>query len=285
VPNFRLTLEYDGAGFSGWQVQAGAVRTLQGELEAAVLRVTGVRTRAHGAGRTDAGVHAEGQVANLKLETALAAPALQRALNAVLPEGLAVVTAEVVEEGFHARYHARAKLYRYRIWNGTCPSPLRAARVWWVKPRLDAAAMASAGALLLGRHDFASFQDVGSDVESTIRTLARCDVLSTPVALESSARGEIEIQVEGSGFLRHMVRILAGTLVEVGTGRREPGSLPAVLAARDRRAAGPTAPPHALTLVRVSYSSEARASEARSEPQASGVHSDRPQASEAHQGG
>jgi len=258
VPNFRLTLEYDGAGFSGWQVQAGAVRTLQGELEAAVLRITGVRARAHGAGRTDAGVHAEGQVANLKLETALTAPALQRALNAVLPRGIAVVTAEVVEDGFHARHHARAKLYRYRIWNGPRPSPLRAARAWWVKPALDVAAMASAGALLLGRHDFASFQDVGSDVESTIRTLTRCDVLGTPVSPGQAARGEIEIHVEGSGFLRHMVRILAGTLVQAGTRRREPGSLPAVLAARDRRAAGPTAPPHGLTLVRVSYASEAR---------------------------
>jgi len=258
VPNFRLTLEYDGAGFSGWQVQAGAVRTLQGELEAAVLRVTGLRARAHGAGRTDAGVHAEGQVANLKLETGLSAPALQRALNAVLPPGLAVVTAEVVTGGFHARHHARAKLYRYRIWNGARPSPLRAARAWWVRPALDVPAMASAGALLLGTHDFASFQDLGSDVESTTRTLTRCDVRGTPVSPEPGARGEIEILLEGSGFLRHMVRILAGTLVQVGTGRREPGSLPAVLASRDRRAAGPTAPPHGLTLVRVIYASEAR---------------------------
>jgi len=253
VPNFRLTLEYDGTGFSGWQVQAGAVRTLQGELEAAVLRVTGVRVRAHGAGRTDAGVHAEGQVANLKLETALAAPALQRALNAVLPPDLAVVMAEVVADEFHARYHARAKLYRYRLWNGTHPSPLRAARAWWVKPALDVAAMASAGALLLGTHDFACFQDMGSEVESTVRTLTRCDVLGTPGLPGPGARGEVEIHVEGSGFLRHMVRILVGTLVQVGTGRREPGSLPAVLAARDRSAAGPTAPPQGLSLVRVEY--------------------------------
>ena len=253
MPNFRLTLEYDGAGFSGWQVQAGAVRTLQGELEAAVERVTGVRSRAHGAGRTDAGVHAEGQVANLRLETALAAPALQRALNAVLPPDLAVVTAEVAADGFHARYHARAKLYRYRIWNGVRPSPLRAARAWWVKPALDVSAMASAGALLLGSHDFASFQAAGSDVESTVRTLTRCDVLGVPAPPEPGARGEIEIRVEGSGFLRHMVRILAGTLVQVGAHRREPGSMPAVLAARDRRAAGPTAPPQGLTLVRVDY--------------------------------
>jgi tRNA pseudouridine38-40 synthase len=166
-----------------------------------------------------------------------------------------VVAAEGVPDGFHARHHARAKLYRYRIWNGTRPSPLRAARAWWVKPALDAAAMASASARLLGTHDFTSFQALGSDVATTVRTLTRCDVVGVPAACEPGARGEIEIRVEGSGFLRHMVRILAGTLVQVGAGRREPGSLPAVLAARDRRAAGPTAPPQGLTLVRVEYGS------------------------------
>jgi tRNA pseudouridine38-40 synthase len=253
LPNFRLTLEYDGSGYSGWQVQPGSTRTVQGELEAAVLRVTGSASRAHGAGRTDAGVHAEGQVANLKLATELSAPALQRALNAVLPGDLAVVSAEVVPDAFHARHHARAKLYRYRIWNGARPSPLRAGRSWWVKPRLDPEAMAFAGAKLLGTHDFRSFQAVGSDAETTLRKLTRCDVLAFPPLPDPGARGEIEIRVEGSGFLRHMVRILAGTLVQVGAGRRHPGSLPAVLAARDRRAAGPTAPPQGLTLVRVDY--------------------------------
>jgi tRNA pseudouridine38-40 synthase len=267
VPNFRLTLEYDGAGFAGWQVQSGEIRTVQGELEAAVLRVTGARTRAHGAGRTDAGVHAEGQVANLRFETPLPARVLQRALNAVLPADLAVVSAEIAPDDFHARHHARSKLYRYRIWNGGRRSPLRAARSWWVKPALDPMAMAQAGVHLLGTHDFASFQAVGSDAETTVRTLTRCDLLARPSADGPGARGEIEIRFEGSGFLRHMVRILAGTLAQVGSGRREPDTLPAVLAARDRHAAGPTAPPEGLTLVRVDY-----ASEARSEPEASGVH-------------
>lgn len=253
MPNFRLTLEYDGSGFAGWQVQAGSTRTVQGELEAAILRVTGTACRAHGAGRTDAGVHAEGQVANLKLATALSAAALQRALNALLPGDLAVVSAEVVPDDFHARHNARAKLYRYRIWNGARPSPLRAARSWWVKAALDPEPMAFAGTQLLGTHDFASFQAVGSDAETTLRRLTRCDVLAFPPLPDPGARGDLEIRVEGSGFLRHMVRILAGTLVQVGAGRRDPGSLPAVLAARDRRAAGPTAPPQGLTLVRVDY--------------------------------
>jgi tRNA pseudouridine38-40 synthase len=253
VPNFRLTLEYDGSGFAGWQVQAGGVRTLQGELEAALARVCGERVRVYGAGRTDAGVHAQGQVASVALQTDWSAAALQRALNAVLPRDLAVVTAEAVADDFHARYHARAKLYRYRIWNGMRPSPLRARYTWWVKPALDAAAMQSAGLLLLGTHDFASFQAVGSDVASTRRSLSRCEIRATSAIEEPDARGEIEILVEGSGFLRHMVRILTGTLVQVGSGRREPASLPAVLAARERRAAGPTAPPQGLTLVQVIY--------------------------------
>ncbi len=253
MPNFRLTLEYDGAGFAGWQLQAGAVRTLQGELETAIARVTGVRVRVHGAGRTDAGVHAEGQVASVALATELGAAVLARALNAVLPDDLAVVAAECVADAFHARHHARAKHYRYRIWNGAHPSPLRAARSWWVKPALDTAAMQAAGALLLGTHDFASLQAAGSDVVSTRRTLTRCDVERVGLASDPEARGEIEIQVEGSGFLRHMVRILAGTLVQVGAGRREASSLSAMLAARDRRAAGITAPAQGLTLVRVSY--------------------------------
>jgi tRNA pseudouridine38-40 synthase len=257
MPNFRLTLEYDGTGFAGWQVQPGGVRTVQGELEAAILRVTGLTARVHGAGRTDSGVHAEGQVANLMLATALAPPALQRALNAVLPVDLAVVSAGVAPDDFHARYHARSKLYRYRIWNGSRPSPLRAARSWWVKPALDPMAMARAGTALLGTHDFASFQAVGSDAETTLRSLTRCDVFAIAPFADPAARGEIEIQVEGSGFLRHMVRILAGTLAQVGSGRRAPESLRAVLAARDRRAAGPTAPPQGLTLVRVGYAESA----------------------------
>ena len=257
MPNFRLTLEYDGSGFAGWQVQPNGVRTVQGELEAAILQVAGAAARAHGAGRTDAGVHAEGQVANLKLETGLSALSLQRALNAVLPEDLAVVSSEVASDAFHARHHARSKLYRYRIWNGPRRSPLRAARSWWVKPALDAEAMARAGAHLLGTHDFASFQAVGSDAETTLRTLTRCDVVAVPPVDGPGARGEIEIRVEGSGFLRHMMRILAGTLVQVGSRRRELDSLPAVLAARDRRAAGPTAPPQGLTLVRVDYAESA----------------------------
>lgn len=246
MPSFRLTLEYDGRDFAGWQVQPGGRRTVQGTLEAAVQRITGHAVRVAGASRTDAGVHAEGQVAGLRVPTRLGADGLARALNGVLPRDLTVVAAAIAPESFDARRDARSKLYRYAIWNGAAPSPLRAGRSLRVERRLDLAAMREAAALLRGTHDFASFQAARSGGQTTVCTLSRLDVTLV-------APGELALFVEGDGFLRHMVRILAGTLVEVGRGRRPAGGLPAVLVARDRRAAGPTAPARALTLVRVFY--------------------------------
>jgi tRNA pseudouridine38-40 synthase len=193
-------------------------------------------------------VHAEGQVAGAWVETELSPPQLARALNGVLPPDLAVVACEPAPEGFHPRYAARAKLYRYRIWNGACRSPLRQARVHWVRTPLDVAAMRAAAALRVGTHDFASFQAAGSDVATSVRSLTRLEV-------SGEAGGDVEIEVQGDGFLRHMVRILAGTLIDVGLGRRAATSIPALLAARDRSRAGRTAPAQALTLVRVEYDS------------------------------
>ena len=245
---FRLTLEYDGSQFHGWQVQPGGRRTVQGVLEEALRRIGGGSARALGAGRTDAGVHAEGQVAGAWLATELEPAQLARALNGVLPPDLAVVACAPAPEGFHPRFAARAKLYRYRIWNGACRSPLRQARVHWVRTPLDLPAMRAAAALLVGRHDFAAFQAAGSDVATTVRSLARVDVSGAP-------GGDVAIEVEGDGFLRHMVRILVGTLIDVGLGRRAAASLPGLLAGRDRTRAGRTAPARALTLVRVEYDS------------------------------
>lgn len=250
MPNFRLTLEYDGTDFRGWQVQAGGERTVQGALEAAVERLTGSAVRVHGAGRTDSGVHAEGQVASVALETPPSigddAAAFQRALNGCLPPDVAVVDASVAAPDFHARFSARGKHYRYALWNSPVRAPLRARRTALVPQLLDLAAMRSAAAALRGRRDFASFQASGSHVESTVRTLTRLDVEGAPGA-------EIRFEVAADGFLRHMVRALVGTLVEVGRGRRPADSLAQVLAARDRAAAGPTAPARGLTLVRVDY--------------------------------
>jgi tRNA pseudouridine38-40 synthase len=246
VTTFRLTLEYDGTEFEGWQRQAGEHRTVQAALEAGIERVTGSATRVEGSGRTDAGVHAWAQVASVRVDTRLDANALLRALNGVLPADVRVVDAAVASEAFHARYDARSKTYCYRLWNGRNYSPLRARFSHWVPPRLDLDAMDSAARVCEGRHDFASFQAAGSGVKGTVRTLSRARVTGT-------ARGEIELWVEGDGFLRHMVRTLAGTVVEVGLGRRSPDSMAALLAARDRRKAGPTAPAAGLTLIRVVY--------------------------------
>ncbi|HJO25568.1 MAG: tRNA pseudouridine(38-40) synthase TruA [Myxococcota bacterium] len=246
MSTYRLTLEYDGSDFEGWQVQAEGRRTVQGVLEAALFRVTRECVRCVGAGRTDAGVHAAAQVAHVVLATDSDPERLCAALNGVLPGDVAVSVCERVPEGFHARFGATGKLYRYTIWNGPVPSPLRAARCHWVRPLLDLASMQAAASLLVGTHDFAAFQNSGSDVATSVRTLRRADVLGTPGA-------DVAIELEGPGFLRHMVRIVAGSLVEVGLGRRQPASLTDALAGRNRGLSGTTAPARALTLVRVDF--------------------------------
>lgn len=255
MASFRLILEYDGREFEGWQTQPGDHRTVQDTLARALERITGRVARVTAAGRTDSGVHAEGQVASVHAETGLAPEALQRALNGVLPADLAVVSAVTAPVDFDARREALSKLYRYQVWNGTRRSPLRAARMLEVFGRLDLDAMRVAAAALVGVHDFASFQAAGSSVGCTLRELLRCEWLG-------QEGGEIALECEGTGFLRHMVRNIAGTLIEVGRGRRTPESLCALLASRDRGLAGPTAPAHALTLVRVAYRREPRPPEA-----------------------
>jgi tRNA pseudouridine38-40 synthase len=243
---WRLVLEYDGTGFAGWQRQAQGERTVQGVLAEAFRRVCGGEAEVEGAGRTDAGVHARGQVAGVRVETRLAAGELQRALNAVLPGDLAVLSVEGAADGWHPRRSARRKLYRYAIWNGRVRSPLRDRYSHWVPQPLAADAMARAAASLGGTRDFRSFQAAGSGVETTVRTLFRAELLG-------EGGGELALELEGDGFLRHMVRNVAGTLIEVGLGRRAPESLLALLEARDRGLAGPTAPARGLTLVRVEY--------------------------------
>jgi tRNA pseudouridine38-40 synthase len=246
VPNFRFTLEYDGAGFAGWQAQAGGQRSVQAVFEAAIERVTGQRLRVAASGRTDAGVHALGQVASAQIQTQLPPAALQRALNHSLPADVAVIAAERAADEFHARYSAIGKLYCYRVWNAPTRSPLRAARTHWVPRKLDIPAIAMAAEAFVGCHDFAALQAAGSEVESTLRTLKRLEI-------EQEPSGELVFWFEGDGFLRHMVRNLVGTLLEVGAGRRAIDSMAELLACGDRRRAGPTAPALALTLVEVFY--------------------------------
>jgi tRNA pseudouridine38-40 synthase len=244
--HFRLVLEYDGTGFAGWQVQAGGERTVQGVLADAVRRACGVEPEVVGAGRTDAGVHALGQVAGVRVETRLAPPEFARALNALLPSDVAVRAAEAAPAGWHPRFDARAKRYRYAIWNGRARSPVRARFAYWVPRPLDVGAMATAAPALVGCRDFRCFQASGSGVEQTVRTLAS-------VSVEGRPGGDVRVEVVGDGFLRHMVRNVVGTLLQVGLGERPADSLTGLLEARDRRLAGPTAPACGLTLVAVRY--------------------------------
>ena len=243
---FRLTLEFDGTEFEGWQIQPTGRRTVQGELEIALASVTREGVRTVGSSRTDSGVHAEGLVASVRLETALEPERLQRALNALLPEDVAVREVAIAPDGFDARRDATGKLYRYSLWNAPERAPLRRRRSLCLLRPLDLERIRIAAAQLIGSHDFASFQATGSSVTSTMRTLRRLDVTGAPGA-------DVDLWFEGSGFLRHMVRNLSGTLIEVGSGRRDPEGMTALLAARDRKRAGPTAPAHGLTLVSVSY--------------------------------
>ena len=244
MPNFRLLVEYDGTDFEGWQIQPGPARTVQGALAAALEHITGVSVTVTGAGRTDAGVHAEGQVANARIATRLAPVDLQRALNAVLPRDVAVREVAWVPDGFDARRHARSKRYVYRLWTGASRSPLRERRSLWVRSSLDLEAMREAGRALVGTHDFTSFRGAGSAVCGSVRTLLRLEI-------RGQLGGEVLLDFEGTGFLRHMVRNLVGTLLEVGRGRRAPAAMPALLAALDRSQAGPTAPARGLTLIHV----------------------------------
>jgi tRNA pseudouridine38-40 synthase len=247
LPNWRLVLEYDGTDFEGWQVQPGARRTVQGVLEAALARLAGDCPFAvYGAGRTDAGVHALGQVASVRLATRLAPEALQRAIDALLPPDVALRELTPAPASFHARRDARSKLYVYRLWTGVARSPLRERYALRVRYALDLDALRRAADALVGTHDFASFRAGGGRGRTSVRTLTRVEVTGR-------AGEELSLEVEGSGFLRHMVRNLAGTLLEVARGRRAADSIPALVAARDRRQAGPTAPAHGLTLVRVDY--------------------------------
>lgn len=243
---FRLVLEYHGRDFEGWQRQAGTreARTVQGVLADAVESVTGRAPRIRGAGRTDAGVHAMGQVASVRVETDLAPEALARALNARLPADVAVCRLDEVAPDWDALREARGKHYRYRLWNGPVRSPLRADRLAWVREPLDVGAMRQAGRAFEGRHDFAALQGAGSDVRTTVRTIERLEI-------GGRAGAEIVFEVEGEGFLRHMVRNLVGTLIEIGRGRWPSERAAAILASGDRAEAGPTAPAHGLVLVAV----------------------------------
>ena len=243
--NYKLTIQYDGTRYRGWQVQGNTDLTIQGKLEGVLSRLTGQLVEVHGSGRTDAGVHALGQVANVKLPHPVEPSELLGELNRYLPADIGVIAAEPAPERFHARLNARSKTYRYRIWNSAIPNVLERSYLYVLPESLDVAAMERAAADLVGTHDFRSFCGLKRFKKSTVRTI-------TDISITQDG-AEVRLEFTGNGFLMRMVRILAGTLVEVGLGQREADSMPAVLAAQDRAAAGPALPAQGLALVRVEY--------------------------------
>jgi tRNA pseudouridine38-40 synthase len=240
----KINVAYDGTAYAGWQIQPSEP-TVQAVLENAWHEITRERVRMMAAGRTDAGVHALGQVAGVATDSQLSAAELQRGLNAVLPEDVAVVALVEAPDSFHATYEAKRKTYRYQIHNGRTPDVFHRRYVWHYPQPLDAEKMQSAAQGLVGKHDFASFESAGSERPDSVRTLFAVSV--------ARANDRITIEVTGDGFLYNMVRAIVGTLVEVGKGAREPAWVAEVLASRDRRRAGQTAPPQGLFLVSVEY--------------------------------
>jgi tRNA pseudouridine38-40 synthase len=261
----KLTIAYDGTDFAGWQRQA-TDRTVQAAIEDALAPIEGSdRVVITGAGRTDAGVHAAGQVASVKLQAAMSIDTLQRALNATLPPDVRIMAVDEMAEDFNAQFAAKRKTYRYVLWSsGVVPPQLRR-YAWHVPHALDIDAMNAAARELAGTHDFAAFQAAGGDVVTTVRTVfqsqtARIEsnasvrpVLSAAGVLATAPGDLLIYEIVGSGFLRHMVRNIVGTLVDIGRARRTVDDMRAILASKDRGRASATAPPHGLTLWSVDY--------------------------------
>lgn len=246
----KLVVQYDGTEYVGWQRQAAGT-SIQGLLEDALQPIEGRHVAVHGAGRTDAGVHARGQAASVRLTSPIEPATLARALNAVLPPDVRIAGVDVVPGDFHARFSAVGKIYDYQLINAPFASPFWRRYVWHIIPPLDLDAMIEASAALIGEHDFQSFQGAGSEVHTTVRTLRRLDISRADGGLIPP--GLVVMQVEGDGFLRHMVRNIAGTLVEIGLGRWPASAMAGILASRDRTRAGATAPAAGLVLREVLY--------------------------------
>ena len=245
MPRFRLRIEYDGRPFHGFQAQAG-LASVQGALEAAVTAFCGESVRVHCAGRTDAGVHAQGQVVHVDLSKDWPAETVRNAVNFYLiPQPVCVLAASVAPEGWHARFSATERRYLYRILNRPSPPALDQGRVWHVKKPLDAEAMHAAAQVLVGHHDFTTFRDLACQANSPMKTL--------DVARVSQVGEEVHLEFASRSFLHRQVRSMTGTLAEVGVGRWSADDLAAALAARDRRACGPVAPAEGLYLTGVSY--------------------------------
>jgi tRNA pseudouridine38-40 synthase len=242
--NIKVVLEYDGSGFAGWQQQARG-RTVEAELKRALRELTGAERKVYAAGRTDAGAHAEGQVVSFEIDGRFTPHRLIAALNARLPEDVSVLTAEVAPDGFHARYSARWRRYRYRYLDRVGRPALERSRCWHVAGPLDVAAMSTAAKALVGKHDWTSYCSASEPPDGRVREMRSARVVR---------RGDfVELELVAEGFLRGLARSIAGALAEVGLGRKPPEWVGEVLAAKDRRQSPRTAPAGGLTLMEVIY--------------------------------
>jgi tRNA pseudouridine38-40 synthase len=242
--NYRITLAYDGTDYEGWQMQAGT-RTIQGVLSKALARIDGAPVIVHGAGRTDSGVHAEGQVASFRLQNERDCGLLRRALNGNLPFDIRVLNAERVSDDFNARFDARSKTYRYQIYVAEVMSPFLRRYAWHYPYPLNPDRLAADGRVLIGTHDFTAFTVASSEVKSHVRTI-------TAVGLEAGGPCW-RMTFTGNGFLRYMVRTMVGALLDANRGRLRADSIAALLESRERRLAGASAPAGGLTMVKVEY--------------------------------
>ena len=245
MKNFRMLLAYDGTRYRGWQRLGNSGDTIQGKLETALSRILGTPVEVSGSGRTDAGAHAAGQVASFRAETVMGAELILRELRRYLPEDIGVLSLEEAPPRFHARLSATGKTYVYRVWNSAVPNVFERRYVYQMPEPLDLAAMERAAADLLGTHDFLAFSSNKHFKKSSIRTITDLQI--------QRIGPEVRFTVTGDGFLYNMVRILVGTLLEIGVHRREADSMPVILASRRRENAGETAPARGLCLMEVYY--------------------------------
>ena len=245
MPNYKLVVCYDGSRYKGWQKQGNTENTIQGRLEAALSGIVGESVEVNGSGRTDAGAHARMQVASFRAKTDLTEAELLNKLRSVLPEDIGAVSLEQAQPRFHARLNCVGKTYVYRVWNSAAPNVFERRYIYTVADALDLDAMNAAARHLIGSHDFSAFCSLKNMRKSAVRTIDEIRI--------ERLGGEIRFSVSGNGFLYNMVRIIVGTLLEVGKGNISPDAIAEILASLDRQNAGPTAPSKALCLWEVRY--------------------------------
>lgn len=243
--NFKLTIEYDGTHYHGWQIQPNGA-SIQQEIESALQTMTRQKVKLLGSGRTDAGVHALGQVANFTCHTTITPEAFHKGLNSMLPDDIVIRHIAEAPSHFHARFDARSKCYRYHILNRPVPSAIERHYTWWIRSPLNLPAMAAAADHIIGKHDFKAFEGAGSPRSHTCRHIMAAEI-------KSRTPGRITFDVRADGFLRYMVRNLMGTLVDVGLGKIPPDRMRQILDSKDRSQASATAPARGLFLIEVSY--------------------------------